>query len=184
MAAALCAAAVLAAAPRPARAHGGATIDRDPCVQKIGPWSVHFTVYEPQFDPSGEYCADVPKAGAMIVVFDLVDLEMRKVSLDLEIIRVGGAAPETIHHVAAKPYPSGVVNAEVTLPAPGRYAAVLKPDGRPPVTFPLRVEIGTPLWVWLAPLLLIAPALYYWSQRRAPSSAANGESRRNLALVK
>ena len=42
---------------RTALAHGGSTIDKDPCVQKAGNWPVHFTVYEPDLDPSGEYCA-------------------------------------------------------------------------------------------------------------------------------
>ena len=172
------------AAPTAARAHGGATIDKDPCVQKTGNWSVHFTVYEPEFDPSGEYCADVPKAGPMIVVFDLVDQELRKVPFDLEIVKLNGSSRETIHHVPAKPYPKGVINAQLTIASPGRYAAIVTPEGKDPILFPMRVEIAMPLWVWVIPLLLVAPLLYYWSQRRTPPPAAASEARRNLALVK
>ena len=167
-----------------AAAHGGATIDKDPCVQKAGGWSVHFTVYEPQFNPGDEYCADVPKAGPIIVVFDLVEQELRKTAYDVEIVKTTGGSRETVHHVASKMYPTGVINAEVMLPSPGRYAAILTPQGQTPVVFPLRVEMATPLWVWLLPLVLIAPLLYYWSQRRTPPSAAAPEARRNLALVK
>ncbi len=167
-----------------ALAHGGATIDKDPCVQKTGNWSVHFTVYEPEIDPYGEYCADVPKAGPMIVVLDLVDQELRKVPFALEIVKLNGSSRETIHQVPAKPYPSGVINAQLAIASPGRYAAIVTPEGKDPILFPMRVEIAMPLWVWVIPLLLVAPLLYYWSQRRTPPPAAASEARRNLALVK
>ena len=167
----------------PAFAHGGATIDKDPCVQKTDNWSVHFTVYEPQFNPGGEYCVDVPKAGPVIVVFDLVDQELRKVPFRLEIVKTDGSSRETVRELPAKPYPNGVINAELDLGAPGRYAAILTPEGKAPVVFPMRVEMAMPLWVWVAPLVLVAPVLYYWSQRRSPPPAAS-DARRNLALVK
>jgi len=169
----------LLAFTKSAHAHGGASIDKDPCVQKTGDWSVHFTVYEPQFNPGDEYCADVPKAGNMIVVFDLVDQELRKVPLDVEIVRVASSGHESVRRVATQAYPNGVVNTELTVDAPGRYAAILKPEGKPAVIFPMRVEMGTPIWMWLIPLGLVAPALYYWSQRRTPPPTS-----RNLAVVK
>jgi hypothetical protein len=174
---------LVAASAGPVAAHGGSTIDRDPCVQKTGAWSVHFTVYEPQFNPGDEYCADVPKAGPLIVVFDLVDQELRKTAFELDIVHTIGGTRESVHHVASKVYPTGVINAEVTIDSPGRYAAILTPEGRSAVVFPLRVEIVTPFWVWILPLLLAAPLLYYWSQRRTPPSATS-DARRNLALVK
>jgi hypothetical protein len=175
---------LLAASAGSVAAHGGATIDKDPCVQKMGGWSVHFTVYEPQFNPGDEYCVDVPKAGPVIVVFDLVDQELRKTAFELEIVKTGGEARETVHHVGPKVYPTGVINAEATIASPGRYAVILTPQGQSPVVFPLRVEMATPLWVWLVPLALGAPLLYYWSQRRTPPSVGGADPRRNLALVK
>jgi hypothetical protein len=165
-------------------AHGGATIDRDPCVQKSGNWSVHFTVYEPDLDPSGEYCADVPKAGPMIVVFDLVDQELRKIPIELQVVKLDGEASTPVKHVPAKPYPGGVVNAEFTVDSPGRYAAILTLEGRPPVVFPMRIEMKMPVWLWLLPIFLVAPILYYWSQRRTPPPPAAEDARRNMALVK
>jgi len=178
------AALALLLAARTVLAHGGATIDKDPCVQKSGNWPVHFTVYEPDLDPSGEYCADVPKAGPMIVVFDLVDLEMRKVPIDLRVVKLGGDSQVDVHHVAAKTYPKGVVNAEVSVAEPGRYAAILTAEGRPPVVFPMRVEMTMPVWMWLVPLVAVAPILYYWSQRRTPPPTTAEDARRNLAIVK
>jgi len=170
--------------PRSVDAHGGATIDKDPCVQKTGGWSVHFTVYEPELDPSGEYCVDVPKAGPVIIVFDLVDLDLRKVPIDLQVVKVDGSSQQTVHRVAAQAYPTGVLNAEVAFDTPGRYAAILTLEGRPPVIFPMRVEMKMPIWVWIVPLLAVAPILYYWSQRRTPPSPTAGDARRNFALVK
>jgi hypothetical protein len=168
------------AEPRLAAAHGGATIDRDPCVQKTGSRPVHFTAYQPQFDPAGEYCADVPKSGSTIVVFDLVDPELRAIPLDLRVVKSANGGDETLLHVPAKLYANGVVNAEVELGEPGRYAALLTLENGPTVTFPLRVAMGYSPLVWILPLVGVAPALYYWSQRR--SGAA--EARRNLAVVK
>ena len=170
--------------PGRAFAHGGAGMDKDPCVQKSGPWSVHFTIYEPELNPAAEYCADIPKAGPMIVVFDIVDLEMRKVPLDIAIVRGEGSKQETLHHVAAKAYPNGVVNTEVSLSGPGRYTAILTPEGHPPMAFPMRVEMEASIFVWIIPLLLTAPALYYWSQRRSKAASGAGEPKRTLALVK
>ena len=165
-------------------AHGGSTIDRDPCVQKTGNWLVHFTVYEPELDPAGEYCRDVPKAGPMIVVFDLVDLELRKLPMDLQIVKLADGGQEPVHHVPAVAYPNGVLNTELTVAEPGRYAAILTPEGRPPVVFPMRIEMQMPVWIWLLPLVAIAPVLYYWSQRRTPPPASAEDARKNLALVK
>jgi hypothetical protein len=181
--AALAAVAVLLSA-RLAAAHGGATIDRDPCVQKTGNQSVHFTVYEPDLDPSGEYCADVPKAGPMIIVFDLVDQELRKIPIEIQVVKLDGEASTPVKRVAAKPYPAGVVNAEFTVDSPGRYAAILTLEGRPPIVFPMRIEMKMPVWLWLLPIFLVAPILYYWSQRRTPPPTAAEDARRNMALVK
>ena len=47
----------------PAWAHGGVGIERDPCVRKAGLYLIHCAAYQPQFNPLGEYCADLPKAG-------------------------------------------------------------------------------------------------------------------------
>jgi hypothetical protein len=109
---------------------------------------------------------------------------MRKVPIDLSVVKIGGDSPEPLHHVAAKTYPTGVVNAELSVNEPGRYAAILKVEGRPPVVFPMRVEMTMPVWIWLVPLVLVAPILYYWSQRRTPPPTSAEEARRNLALVK
>ena len=97
---------------------------------------------------------------------------------------MNGSSRETVHQVPAKPYPNGVINAQLTVASPGRYAAIVTPQGKDPIVFPMRVEMATPLWVWVVPLLFAAPLLYYWSQRRTPPSAAASEPRRNLALVK
>lgn len=166
-----------------AGAHGGAAIDRDPCVQKIGSRSVHFTVYQPQQNPAAEYCRDVPKATSSIVVFDLVDPALRTVPFDLRVVR-DGADGEPLVHVPARLYGSGIINAEVTFGEPGRYTAVLTPGEGAPVVFPLRVEMGFSPLVWLLPVIGAAPAVYWWSQRRSGTPPASSDERPSLALVR
>jgi hypothetical protein len=48
----------------------------------------------------------------------------------------------------------------------------------------MRVEMRMPVWLWLVPLFLVAPILYYWSQRRTPPPSTAEDARRNMALVK
>lgn len=164
---------------------GGSTREKDLCVRKSGESPVHLTIYAPDLDPSAEYCGDVPQTGSMVVVFDLADIDMRKVPVAIDIVSAGDAPRETVHHVDAKIYPTGVVNTEVRLASPGRYAAVLTPEGRPVVTFPMRVGMQKSILVWVVPLLLVGSLLFYWSQRRrSGASAAAPPPKRTLALVK
>src|SRR5437016_5838012 len=57
-------------APCAASAHrfGG---PNDPCERKIGTSFIHITLYQPEFDPDGEYCNEVPRAGNTVLVVDV-----------------------------------------------------------------------------------------------------------------
>lgn len=180
---ALVTAIVVAGASVESWAHGGASMDDDPCVGKAGTRAVHFSAYQPQFNPSGEYCADVPKSGPTIVVFDLIDPELRKLPLELKIVKTTGTSGEALLKVPAKLYPAGVVNAEVDLSDSGEYAAVLTPENLPEVIFPLRVDMGFSTLVWIPVIFAAAPVLYFWSRSRGMGPPP-GEARRKFALVK
>ena len=160
---------LLAASAGSVAAHGGATIDKDPCVQKMGGWSVHFTVYEPQFNPGDEYCVDVPKAGPVIVVFDLVDQELRKTAFELEIVKTSGEARETVHHVAPKVYSTGVINAEATIASPGRYGRFSRRRANRPSSF-------RSAWRW--PLRSGSGSCRSCLRRRCSTTGASGARRR------
>src|SRR5215813_9872853 len=91
-------------------AHGGVGIERDPCVRRAGPYLIHFAVYQPQFNPAAEYCAAVPKAGNTILVFDLVDPELRLRPLTVQVVgALDAPEPQTVLYLPPQTYPTGVV---------------------------------------------------------------------------
>ena len=147
----------------PVWAHGGAGIDIDPCAQKVGPYSIHFTAYQPQTDPSGEYCEDVPKAGNTILVFDLVDQELRGKPVAIRVVEAAnGAESRTVLEIPPQVYPTGVVNAEADFDPPGKYLAIITvQESQKTVTFPIRVAMWSPTLVPLFSLLVAGSALYY-----------------------
>lgn len=147
----------------PAWAHGGAGRDVDPCVQRMGRYVIHFTAYQPQFNPSAEYCKEVPKAGQTILVFDLVDVELRTTPVAIRVVDAAYTSePRTVLEIPAKTYPNGVVNAEANFDPPGRYMAIITvQEPASTVSFPLRVGMWSAKVVLAAGLLLVGTALYY-----------------------
>lgn len=147
----------------PAGAHGGVGIEIDPCVQRVGLYLVHFAAYQPQFNPAKEYCGEIPKAGKTILVFDLVDQELRTTPVTIRIVDTANAgAPRTLLEVPPKTYPNGVVNAEADLTPPGEYLAVITlQEPQQTISFPLRVGMWPTTLILIACLLLGGATLYY-----------------------
>ncbi len=116
-------------------------MDLDPCIERAGVYLVHFSAYQPQEYATAEFCRSVPQTGSAILVFDLIDPEMRKKSAAVRIIEETNAAePRLLLDIPARVYPSGVVNAEVNFDTPGQYTALMTVDGIDEVVrFPIRV---------------------------------------------
>lgn len=149
---------VLALGASPAFSHGGAGMDDDPCVRRAGLYLIHFAAYQPQVDPIGEYCDEIPRAENAIFVFDLVDRELREEFAAIRIERLGedGESGETLFTIPAQQYPTGVVNAEFRFDDPGEYTAVVTlQEPERIIRFPLRVQMLSRKWVPLAGLALI-----------------------------
>lgn len=146
-----------------AGAHGGVGIEVDPCVQRVGLYLVHFAAYQPQFNPAKEYCGEIPKAGKTILVFDLIDQELRNTPVAIRIVdTANGSTPRTLLEVPPKTYPNGVVNAEADLTPPGEYLAVITlQEPQQTINFPLRVGLWSTTMILIASLLPGGAALYY-----------------------
>jgi hypothetical protein len=147
----------------PVWAHGGVGIEKDPCVRRAGPYLIHFAVYQPQFNPTAEYCAAVPNAGNTILVFDLVDPELRNWPLTIQVVEaVNAPEPKTVLYIPPQTYPTGVVNAEAHLDLPGKYTAIVTLEGLShTIQFPLRVAMWSPGVVALVGVLVLGSALGY-----------------------
>jgi hypothetical protein len=144
-------------------AHGGVGIEKDPCVRRAGPYRIHFAVYQPQFNPVAEYCAAVPNAGNTILVFDLVDPELRSRPLTIQVVEaVSAPAPKTVLYLPPQTYPTGVVNAEAHLDLPGQYTAIVTfEEPADTIQFPLRVAMWSLGVVALGSVLALGFALGY-----------------------
>ena len=70
-----------------ANAHGSVTPDEDLCVIKIGFYSAHFKIYQPQTRQHQDYCEDLPDSGETIFVMEYSYGDLGEVPVDFRIIR-------------------------------------------------------------------------------------------------
>ena len=128
----------------------------DPCERKVGASLIHITLYQPQFDPDGEYCDEVPRAGNTVFVLDTLGDDLRRVPIGVQFFLSDKSdrprAPLLI--LAPTTYRRGVVDTEINLRTGERYIVkvFLERDQNPLVySFPIRVR------AWYRPLVM--PAL-------------------------
>ena len=129
----------------------------DPCMERAGAYLVHFSAYQPQEYATEEFCRSVPQTGNAILVFDLVDPELRKKPASIRVIEASSSSePRLLLNVPAKIYPNGVVNAEVIFDVPGQYTALMTVDGIDgSAQFPIRVaSLSYTMIVLIAGILL------------------------------
>ena len=158
--------------------HGGVSLDKDPCVRRAGLFLIHFAAYQPQFAPADEYCAAMPRVGNAILVFDLVDRELRSRPASIRVVETAnGSELRTVASVAARTYPSGVVNAEVFFTDPGRYSAILTLEEPPDsIEFPIRVQMWDRRIVPFAAFVTIGAGGAFFVLRRRAALRRDQES--------
>jgi hypothetical protein len=128
-----------------ALAHGGVSIERDLCVLKIGPNTVHFAGYQPAHSFL-EFCEDIPYVGQTIIVLDLVDSELRSMKTEVRVVRDPdpGTVPisarvlnneELAHerlegiteaYMPPSTYPNGTVTFEHEFKTGGQYIGIVR----------------------------------------------------------
>jgi hypothetical protein len=127
-----------------ADAHGGLRSNKNLCVLRIGPDTMHFTGYQP-FESRDEFCEDIPQVGPTVIVLDYVEPELRDMTAEIRIIKdvnragiTGKAveltdeelssdhlAPITESYLPAKLYPNGTVNFEHFFAKAGNYIGIV-----------------------------------------------------------
>lgn len=180
---ALCASVIVLCVPSGGWAHGGVGMDIDPCVERVGPYLVHFSAYQFQDYATEEFCRRVPKTGDAVLVIDLIDPQLRNKPAALRIVQApDSTAPRVLLDIPPKLYPNGVVNAAVTFEAPGTYAALMTVDGVDgAVRFPIRVAAFSNLLLFLIAGILAGCGVGYavvygkraWLRPRKAASATS-----------
>ena len=69
-----------------AHGHGSVSAGDDQCVIKIGFYSAHFAIYQPQTRQHDEFCEDIPDVTESVFVIEYLHAVMRDVPVDLRII--------------------------------------------------------------------------------------------------
>lgn len=129
--------------PRTAGAHGAVTLEDDICVRRVGGNMVHFSAYQPQFEPKAQYCTEIPEGGDTFLVVDLVDPGLRKLPVGVRIVRGQGGdendEDQTVAYWRPASHPDGVVRGEAKLDK-GLYKLIITAEGLSPSYYLLRVQ--------------------------------------------
>jgi hypothetical protein len=118
--------------PNVATAHGGADMDQDPCLRKIGEVAVHFSAYQPQYEIKDQYCTEIPQEGDTFLVVDLVDPELRNEPVGMRVMRGNGknaTEGDIVADVRPSTHPDGVLRSEVRLDE-GLYTVTIESEKR------------------------------------------------------
>jgi hypothetical protein len=156
----------------------------DPCRRQLGESLLHLTLYQPQFDPAGEYCEEVPRAGRTILVVDVTPGELREVPMSLEVLATSNSGhPRPILSLPPQIYERGIVDTEVVLSEGTNYIARVVVElgaGREAQLLSFPIQVVAWYRAMLIPALVVAALLaltaisiirYYVASRQEESFA-------------
>jgi hypothetical protein len=141
LAAGLAAVLPLGLAPGAATAHGGGGIETDICRIRVGSYLMHFAGYQPDVKGGEEFCGSFPLVGESILVFDLVDRELRRVPIGMTLIEESTNPPVALASIAPTMFATGTFKTVVDFQKPGNYVAVLTMGEQEAARFPIAVGV-------------------------------------------
>jgi hypothetical protein len=163
------------------QAHGGLALADDICKLSIGPFTMHFTGYQPEATQEKEFCEDIPATGRTVVALDYIEEALRPLPTEVRIIRDTGAQAGaegnldaiTILHIPAKVYPNGSINFEYDFMQPGKFVGLVTVRDKEEYVsrFPFSVgePKGTSPYLIVAIAALIGAAAFFFLRgRRKP----------------
>ena len=166
------------------QAHGGLSLADDMCKLTVGPYTMHFTGYQPESAQEQEFCEDIPMTGRTIVALDYINEELRPMTTEVRIIQDVGTEENldeiTVLHVPAKVYSNGSVTFEHYFPEQGKFVGLVtvKGEGVEYVSrFPFAVGTGgkSNMPYIIGAVLLIAGAGFFF-MRGGGSNKNNTEA--------
>jgi len=172
------------------QAHGGLSLADDVCKLTIGPYTMHFTGYQPDSTQEKEFCEDIPAIGRTVVALDYIEEALRPLPTEVRIIRdtgPGGGQPGpeeqqnldaiTILHVPAKVYPNGSINFEYQFAQPGKFVGLVTVGEKGEYVSRFPFSVGEPkgtspyLIVGIA-ALVVAAVVFFLRGRKSSSMGA------------
>lgn len=118
------------------QAHGGLALADDVCKLSIGPYTMHFTGYQPDSTQEKEFCEDIPSTGRTVVALDYIEDALRPMPTEVRVIRDaagdGGVNVDeknldavTILHLPPKVYSNGSITFEHNFSQPGKFVGLV-----------------------------------------------------------
>ena len=167
-------------------AHGGLSLADDVCKLTIGPYTMHFTGYQPEATQEKEFCEDIPATGRTVVALDYIDEALRPLPTEVRIIRDTGAGAEagkegnldaiTILHIPAKVYPNGSINFEYDFMQPGKFVGLVTVGDKQEYVsrFPFSVgePKGTSPFILGAIAAVVVAAVVFFLRGRKPAKVS------------
>ena len=172
------------------QAHGGLALADDMCILTVGPYSIHFTGYQP-LSQEEEFCEDIPETGKTVVALDYVNDELRPMETEVRIVHsssidtpqdLEGVAIEdldnmTVYHLEPQVYPTASITMDHVFPEKGKFAGVVtvsNEDQEWVSVFPFSVGEGRPIswFTTVLPGVLIVGAAAFYFLRRKPGDDA------------
>src|SRR5678815_2625338 len=100
-----------------AGAHGKVSMDEDTCTRRLDDDSmVHLSAYQPQHEPSNQYCTEIPREGNTLLVIDLADQALRDIPVGIRVVRgTSEVDDETVAYLRPSYHPDGVMRGETSL---------------------------------------------------------------------
>jgi len=163
------------------QAHGGLSMAEDMCKLTIGPYTMHFTGYQPDSTQEKEFCEDIPVTGRTVVAFDYIEEALRPLPTEVRVIRDTGSEEDldgiTILHMPSKVYPNGSINFEHNFSQPGDFVGLVTVRGEQEYVsrFPFSVGQGSSImpagWVFAMMAAIGAGAFFLFKVgRRKPDA--------------
>jgi len=129
-------------------AHGGLALADDLCILTVGPYTIHFTGYQP-LTQEEEFCEDIPEIGKTVVALDYINDELRPFETEVRILRSSASLNintrttsqdlkklsdedlenMTVYHLPGKVYPTASIMIDHTFPEKGMFAGVVTVSG-------------------------------------------------------
>lgn len=166
--------------PTSGQAHGGLTMDKDVCKLQVGKYQMHFNGYQPDSQGAEQFCEDIPSTGRTVIVLDFIDDDLRKLPIDVRVIRDTGAVEnvekETVFHVEPRRYPTGSLSFSYDFKEAGNFVGLVSADGSNGHVARFPFSVGSMWHHWrkplglLAVLLLAVVGLFGYSTLKRPRS--------------
>jgi hypothetical protein len=152
-------------------------MDEDTCKLRVGPYTMHFSGYQPESTAEREFCEDIPSTGKTIIVLDYLDDKLRWLPVEVRIVRDTGSEANldsiTVYRLPPTISPRGSLYVEHTFPEPGRFVGLVTVGDSPPQVSRFPFSVGTGgrrRWIYGvaagAVALAVGVGLFLYSNRR------------------